>query len=919
MKRFIIYIFAIILIATNTMAVRTSLVSWGGSDKLPPGISANHPVIVIFGADINNKNLLMGSSTVITLRTDGGFKAGDILTISAVNPHSKPECDILLTPSNEDMPSKVVWPTSESDPFKYTRCNYTLEEDMESLILTANSGSYINYIKVTRDIPASTSLSISNDNSKNGKSLNLIKTAPEGVTAVDLGLPSGTKWANCNIGANNSEDLGLVFAWGDTVGYENHRDGSYALGGSWENYKWYSENCMTKYNMSRSNNLWDDGLYDSKGNFIGDANSELDGVDDAATANWGENWRMPTCEEWVELMDNCEIVGSEITGTGWLMNASNGNSIFLPSYDICSERYWTSSLCRFDPSGAWGGMPGPAEDPVKRYCRRSVRAVYQEVPKVITTLTVNANGCSNSNTLQCYAGTIVELIAENDVDGQQFVRWSDGETANPRLIEVKGNMTFTAEYTIPFSVSNDTGKNGQKIEVNAKDNGVDLALPSGLKWATTNVGAETPYDRGYYFSWGETIGYTDDVNDGRSFDWKNYKWCNGTVSSLTKYCTNEYYGDEVDNKTMLESLDDAATVAWGRWRTPTAADWEELKENCTWTKCLENGVNGYRISGLNGNSIFLPATGFRKNTTLNDDDICCYWSSSLSNISTYDASFLYGKDYVEVGYRYYAMPVRPVLNNVAALTVDANGYSNPNVLNCPVGTKVTLTAVSDMAGSEFVKWSDGVTNNPRIISVNQNITLTAIYSSITIHAKEDPDNAGDYYTTYYDSENEYSVKEGTKAYTGIVDGDKLKMTAEADNIIPAGEGVLLKGNTANVILTLSDTEKEQTAGNALTGSDTNTTALANSYIFTYAQNGLGFYQYAAGKPLAAHKAYLVNANNAKGFRMVFDGMDGGTITGIEGIGSECNSGITIYSVSGIRLNKLQKGINIIGGKKIAVK
>ncbi|MBR6016482.1 MAG: hypothetical protein IK067_05060, partial [Prevotella sp.] len=94
---------------------------------------------------------------------------------------------------------------------------------------------------------------------------------------------------------------------------------------------------------------------------------------------------------------------------------------------------------------------------------------------------------------------------------------------------------------------------------------VDLGLPSGTLWATCNVGAETPEDYGLYFAWGETVGYTGDTSDGRLFDWANYKWCDGSNTTLTKYCNNSEKGKDgfTDDKTVLDPEDDAATANWG--------------------------------------------------------------------------------------------------------------------------------------------------------------------------------------------------------------------------------------------------------------------------------------------------------------------------------------------------------------------
>lgn len=100
---------------------------------------------------------------------------------------------------------------------------------------------------------------------------------------------------------------------------------------------------------------------------------------------------------------------------------------------------------------------------------------------------------------------------------------------------------------------------------------VDLGLPSGLKWASANLGAEYPTENGGYYAWGE-------VRTKPQYDWTTYLWCKGTYGSITKYYET-FTG--TDGKYSLETSDDAASVALGgNWRMPTAGDWAELKENC---------------------------------------------------------------------------------------------------------------------------------------------------------------------------------------------------------------------------------------------------------------------------------------------------------------------------------------------------
>ncbi len=167
---------------------------------------------------------------------------------------------------------------------------------------------------------------------------------------------------------------------------------------------------------------------------------------------------------------------------------------------------------------------------------------------------------------------------------------------------------------------------------------VDLGLPSGTLWATCNVGANAPEEYGDYFAWGETA-------PKDYYDWGTYKWCNGSSTTLTKYCTKSDYGYNgfVDNKTEFDPEDDAAYVNWGSsWRMPSVEQIQELCENCTWTWTQRNGVNGQLVTGPNGNTMFLPAAGYRWNESLYyAGTVGYYWSRTLVASSPYAAFDLY--------------------------------------------------------------------------------------------------------------------------------------------------------------------------------------------------------------------------------------------------------------------------------------
>ena len=196
---------------------------------------------------------------------------------------------------------------------------------------------------------------------------------------------------------------------------------------------------------------------------------------------------------------------------------------------------------------------------------------------------------------------------------------------------------------------------------------VDLGLPSGTLWATCNIGAENPEDYGDYFAWGETEGY----NDGKTiFLLSSYKWCEGSENTMTKYCTNSNYGFNgfTDDKTELDLEDDAAYVNRGpAWRMPSDEQCRELINSSytttEWT--TQNGVYGRKITSKeNGNSIFLPAAGYRLNSSLgNAGSYGSYWSRTLGSDYPYYARYLFfnSSDVNMFSYdRYDGRSVRPV-------------------------------------------------------------------------------------------------------------------------------------------------------------------------------------------------------------------------------------------------------------------
>ena len=213
-----------------------------------------------------------------------------------------------------------------------------------------------------------------------------------------------------------------------------------------------------------------------------------------------------------------------------------------------------------------------------------------------------------------FVATMLAMVLTLSAQRQMYV-WQDG---------VKTTYEVANVDSITFSKVENPDPNTGNHEY------VDLGL--SVKWATCNVGASNPEEYGDYFAWGET-------QPKDYYDWSTYKWCNGSYDTQTKYNTYSSYGT-VDNKTTLELSDDAARAHWGgSWSMPTKAEQDELRNNCSWEWTTQNGVNGYTVTGPNGNSIFLPAAGCRDDSSLNDaGSYGDYWS--LRSSSTTASNFL---------------------------------------------------------------------------------------------------------------------------------------------------------------------------------------------------------------------------------------------------------------------------------------
>ena len=301
---------------------------------------------------------------------------------------------------------------------------------------------------------------------------------------------------------------------------------------------------------------------------------------------------------------------------------------------------------------------------------------------------VNLDNAPLTDRFDFMFGTKQQVAASSDVamkklcaDIKQWLRNEDEERLEQERIERERREAEARKRACPICGYVHEGENApelcpqckQNVQWNVLEEGgnakmqkstsnmangheyVDLGLPSGLKWATCNVGANKPEDYGDYFAWGETMTK------------ETYTEYNCPTYGLSKSeLQSQGY---VDSEGNITSQYDTARAKWGgKWRMPTKAELQELCNKCTWTWMSQNGIDGYKVTGPNGNSIFLPAAGYRRGSwPRRAGDYGFYWSSTPNESGSDDAYLLYF-DYIDSSSlymydssRYDGQSVRPVL------------------------------------------------------------------------------------------------------------------------------------------------------------------------------------------------------------------------------------------------------------------
>lgn len=528
-----------------------------------------------------------------------------------------------------------------------------------------------------------------------------------GLEMVDLGLPSGTLWANINVGAQSPVDFGEYYAWGET-----------------KTKKEYTRSNYDPKNAGGS--VWDNIGLDISGTIY-----------DAAQMNWAGAWVMPTNKQQQELFNNCDVTWTTKFGVnGYLFTSKiNGKSIFLPAAGASITSYkgkacyassnvadnntasefmlampwgvtYKDTYWHFDDdhngySWRWDGWSirpvirynmTLADDSKILFSTDSVRWAPGETSATLYGYLLGLRANNNATESGFIVGTSQNLkIGDTGAQTLVYPTVGDDHVANGvyscTLTDVKDNTTY---YYKAYVRVGDTYYYGEEHEFGRE--WVDLGLSSHTLWASINIGTGSIEQQGDRYAWGETTPRT----------------------SFTKaeYTATDAKGD------IAGSNYDAAHKAWGGLsRMPSAADIEELVgSQCSWTEVTRYGQQMYKVTGPNGRSIYL----LKAQT---------FWSSTLNERSTSDNSDAYaattnGSHDLASEARYSGNYLRAVIHTNATLADDVKAYVTTDSCNWQVG-------LSEVRLHGTISTSAAVSTLERGFLVGYNADLTAGGKDVT--------------------------------------------------------------------------------------------------------------------------------------------------------------------------------------------
>ena len=467
---------------------------------------------------------------------------------------------------------------------------------------------------------------------------------------VDLGLP--VKFLNHNMGAMSPEEYGGYYAWGELENKGNYTSGNYT------------------YQNTAINDL--------------PKNIRLTNMD-VAHKKLGGNFSMPTSAEFNLLKDSCSWSWAPLNSKpGYVITGKNGNKLFLPaagyrngtSNNEFGSRglYRTSQLTNSGLKQNWylnfySSSQSVSQSGEDIWLGESVRPVVSSSMQMtdgsmVQVMTDSVQWRANQLTAKLF-GTLYGYTKAKDKAALEIgfvVGNTDSVTIDNGGTKITATVSADGAYNANFTMPKDTSyyyrayvkdADGNIDYANALQFGrcyVDLGLPSRTKWANINVGASRPDENGEYYAWGETSTKNTYPNDASNYHWYTHStWI------------------EPDRLLDIQATDnDAASVNWGGvWMTPDKEDLQELVANCDFIASTMNGMKGYTIKGSNGNTIFMPQSGYFR-TTRNEYTTHGYMaSSSLPGVSgdvtnRADHAALINNTAVNNWLRTDGVPVRPV-------------------------------------------------------------------------------------------------------------------------------------------------------------------------------------------------------------------------------------------------------------------
>lgn len=475
----------------------------------------------------------------------------------------------------------------------------------------------------------------------------------KGYNYVDLGLPSGNKWATCDLGSTIVEKIGDTYPWGDLEPDSDYEDQK----------RPHKFNDLIECDQKKNNSGNITDIRERWKCFIEadvlDSNLVLTPNNDAATVIIGSHWKIPTSKDYQELFDNTTPCITSLRGVRGVVfkSTSNGNAIFIPGgWHLLSDasikekdRVMGTCICSNGGPGEYMCEP-TASLSATSVC--AIRPIYVdneiERPKVdsvylkTTVLKLSQTDKPTSLGFSCSNG--------DDVPASEAI-WESSDTM---VATVKDGIVYPAQYINPIPVSECTitcryktftltakvTLTRNKIDLSQP---VDMGLPSGVMWAPSNIEASSVEDLGTEYVWGDL---DFDASSNSKVQWEEKKFDElyelGVLDSL---------------KNLTPKYDIVVSVLGGNWRMPTIDDALELCNNCIKTKATINGAYGILYtSKINNNAIFIPTGG--------SDYYNSIWTSSY--VDSY--SYRNAKSFVnEVSgcsrmepYMHTLEPIRPV-------------------------------------------------------------------------------------------------------------------------------------------------------------------------------------------------------------------------------------------------------------------